>query len=213
MVAILLLTDTFRSNIAVSRWRDAVWLAWLAAPLYWIHQLEEYSLPLLGFDYNLPDMVAKNIGFPPYPECPFPMVFYPVVNIALMWFGAPLAAYLCKRNLVLGLSYWGLIFANGLVHTMGGVTQHITTPACGAAPFCLFRCPSGSSTLWCLAAHTAARSSPCHSSAEPSPMHCFSSATGSQGRGDKRCGLGGLCRPDWFHAAHLGGPCEPVLQA
>ena len=26
---------------------------------------------LLGFDYNLPDMVAKNIGFPPYPECPF----------------------------------------------------------------------------------------------------------------------------------------------
>ena len=128
MVAIMLLTDTFRSNIAVSRWRDAVWLAWLAAPLYWIHQLEEYSLPLLGFDYNLPDMVAKNIGFPPYPECPVPMVFYPVVNIALMWFGAPLAAYLCKRNLVLGFSYWGLIFANGLVHTMGGVTQHIYNP-------------------------------------------------------------------------------------
>ena len=32
MVAIMLLSDTFRSNIAVSRWRDAVWLAWLAAP-------------------------------------------------------------------------------------------------------------------------------------------------------------------------------------
>jgi hypothetical protein len=69
----MLLTDAFRSNVAVSRWRDAVWLAWLAAPLYWIHQLEEYSLPVLGFDYNLPDMVAKNIGFPPYPECPVPM--------------------------------------------------------------------------------------------------------------------------------------------
>jgi len=128
MVAIMLLTDTFRSNLAVSRWRDAVWLAWLAAPLYWIHQLEEYSLPVLGFDYNLPDMVARNIGFPPYPECPVPMVFYPVVNIFLMWVGAPLAAYLCKRNVVLGFSYWGLIFANGLVHTMGGVTQHIYNP-------------------------------------------------------------------------------------
>ena len=130
MVAIMLLTDTFRSNIAVSRWRDAVWLAWLAAPLYWIHQLEEYSLPLLGFDYNLPDMVAKNIGFPPYPECPVPMVFYPVVNIALMWFGAPLAAYLCKRNLVLGFSYWGLIFANGLVHTMGSSDPAGSTEKC-----------------------------------------------------------------------------------
>jgi hypothetical protein len=105
-----------------------VWLAWLAAPLYWIHQLEEYSLPLLGFESNLPDMVAKNIGFPPYPECPVPMVFYPVVNCALMWFGAPLAAYLGKRNLVLGFSYWGLIFANGLVHTLGGVTQHVYNP-------------------------------------------------------------------------------------
>ena len=68
-------------------------------------------------------MVAKNIGFPPYPECPIPLAFYPVVNIALMWFGAPLAAYLCKRNLLLGFSYWGLIFANGLLHTLGGVTQ------------------------------------------------------------------------------------------
>ena len=28
MVAILLTTDTFRSNTAVSRWRDPVWLAW-----------------------------------------------------------------------------------------------------------------------------------------------------------------------------------------
>jgi hypothetical protein len=46
MVAILLTTDTFRSNPTVSRWRDAVWLAWLAAPLYWVHQLEEYSLPV-----------------------------------------------------------------------------------------------------------------------------------------------------------------------
>jgi len=42
MVAILLTTDTFRSNTTVSRWRDPVWLAWLAAPLYWVHQLEEY---------------------------------------------------------------------------------------------------------------------------------------------------------------------------
>ena len=38
-----------------------------------------------------------------------------------MWFGAPLAAYLFRRNVLIGLSFWGLLFANGLVHTFGGV--------------------------------------------------------------------------------------------
>ena len=52
MVAIMMTTDTFRSNLTVSRWRDAVWLAWLAAPLYWVHQLEEYSLPVIGLLWN-----------------------------------------------------------------------------------------------------------------------------------------------------------------
>jgi len=35
--------------------------------------------------------------------------------------GAPLAAYLFRRNVLIGLSFWGLLFANGLVHTAGGV--------------------------------------------------------------------------------------------
>jgi hypothetical protein len=42
-----------------------------------------------------------------------------------MWFGAPLAAYLGKRNLLIGLSFWGLLLANGLLHTAGGVAQGI----------------------------------------------------------------------------------------
>ena len=121
MVAILLMTDTFRGNTTVSRWRDPVWLAWLAVPLYWIHQFEEYSLPVIGLDYSIQEMICKNLGFPPYPDCPIPLSFYPVVNIALMWFGAPLAAYLCRRNVLIGLSFWGLLLANGLLHTAGGV--------------------------------------------------------------------------------------------
>ena len=79
MVAILLTTDTFRAT-KVSRWRDPVWLAWLAAPLYWVHQLEEYSLPVIGLPYSLPDMVCGQFDFPPYPDCPIPMSFYPVVK-------------------------------------------------------------------------------------------------------------------------------------
>ena len=121
MVAILLMTDTFRDNTAVSRWRDPVWLGWLAVPLYWVHQFEEYSLPVIGLDYSIQEMICKKIGFPPYPDCPIPLAFYPVVNIALMWFGAPLAAHLCRRNILIGLSFWGLLLANGLLHTTGGV--------------------------------------------------------------------------------------------
>ena len=123
MFAILLLTDTFRGNTTVSRWRDTVWLGWLAVPLYWVHQFEEYSLQTLGFDYSIQDMIAKKLGYPPYPDCPIPLSFYPVVNIALMWFGAPLAAYLGRRNVLLGLSFWGLLFANGLVHSAGGIME------------------------------------------------------------------------------------------
>jgi len=123
VVAILLLADTFRANTSVSRWRDVVWLGWLATPLYLAHQFEEYSLPVLGFDYSIQEMICKNLGFAPYPECPIPLSFYPLVNIALMWFGAPLAAYLGRRNVLIGLSFWGLIFANGLLHTAGGILQ------------------------------------------------------------------------------------------
>src|SRR5678816_2669248 len=35
--------------------------------------------------------------------------------------GAPLAAYLFRRNVLIGLSFWGLLFANGLVHSAGAI--------------------------------------------------------------------------------------------
>lgn len=123
MFAVLLTTDTFRSSASLSRWRDPAWLAWLAVPLYWVHQFEEYSLPVLGFDYSIQEMICQKIGFEPYPACPIPLTFYPVVNIALMWFGAPLAAYFFKRNVLIGLSFWGLLCANGFVHTIGGIAE------------------------------------------------------------------------------------------
>jgi hypothetical protein len=123
MIAVLLWTDAFRANLAVARWRDLVWLAWLAVPLYLLHQFEEYSLQTVGLDYSIQDMIAQKLGYPEYPDCPIPLAFYPIVNIALMWFGSPLAAHLSRRNVLLGLSFWGLIFANGIVHTLGGIME------------------------------------------------------------------------------------------
>ena len=215
MVAILLMTDTFRGNTTVSRWRDPVWLAWLAVPLYWVHQFEEYSLPVLGFDYSIQEMICKNIGFPPYPDCPIPLAFYPVVNIALMWFGAPLAAYLCRRNVLIGLSFWGLLFANGLrAHRGGRRGRALTTPAYGARAFlfvplslwviyaCAIRGPYSGKVVGVAFAAGAAHS-----------CLAFRRLRAFQGRSDRQCGPAGLCRRDRFHAHHLGGPCEPVLQA
>ena len=34
---------------------------------------EEYSLPVMGFDYSIQEMVCGQFGFAPYPECPIPM--------------------------------------------------------------------------------------------------------------------------------------------
>ena len=214
MVAILLMTDTFRGNTTVSRWRDPVWLAWLAVPLYWVHQFEEYSLPVLGFDYSIQEMICEKIGFPPYPDCPIPLSFYPVVNIALMWFGAPLAAYLCRRNVLIGLSFWGLLFANGLVHTAGGVAagrlQHRPMErrllVCSVVPLGHLRLRD-SRTVQRQGRGRGVRRRSRHSCLAFHGLRAF------QDRGDRQCGPAGLCRRDRFHADHLGGHCEPVLQA
>ena len=70
MIAVLLWTDAFRANLAVSRWRDLVWLCWLAVPLYLLHQFEEYSLQTVGLDYSIQDMISQKLGYPKYPDSP-----------------------------------------------------------------------------------------------------------------------------------------------
>jgi len=40
------------------------------------------------------------------------------VNIALVWVAAPIAAWLSRRNLVIGLTFYGLILFNGVLHVV-----------------------------------------------------------------------------------------------
>jgi hypothetical protein len=120
MVAILLLTE---HSEATPRYRGGVTrCGWHGS------QCRSTGSPVRGIqpagdrlDYSIQEMICEKIGFRPYPDCPIPLAFYPVVNIALMWFGAPLAAYFFRRNVLIGLSFWGLLFANGLVHSAGGI--------------------------------------------------------------------------------------------
>ena len=118
LFAVLFATNAARSRLNVSRWRDPVWLAWLTVPMLMVHMFEEYGFDILGRTYLLPETLAKNLGYPPYPECPIPIAHYPLVNLGIAWVFAPLAAWLSRRNLVIGLSWYGLLIFNGVLHVV-----------------------------------------------------------------------------------------------
>ena len=121
LFAVMFGTNAMRSNVAVSRWWDPVWLAWLAVPMLMVHMFEEYGFDILGRTYDLPDMVCKNLGYPAYPACPIPIAHYPLVNLGIAWVSAPLAAILARRNLVIGLSWYGLLVFNGTLHAVATI--------------------------------------------------------------------------------------------
>jgi hypothetical protein len=128
LFAVMFGTNALRGNGIGSRWWDPVWLAWLAVPMLMVHMFEEYGFDVLGRTYDLPAMLCKNLGYAPYPDCPVPLAHYPLVNLGIAWVTAPLAALLARRNLVIGLSWYGLLIFNGTLH----VVATIATGAAGA---------------------------------------------------------------------------------
>jgi uncharacterized protein with HXXEE motif len=121
LFAVMLGTNALRGNATGSRWWDPVWLAWLAVPMLMVHMFEEYGLDVLDRTYDLPDMLCKNLGYPPYPDCPIPLAHYPLINLGIAWVSAPLAALLARRNLVIGLSWYGLLIFNGVLHVVATI--------------------------------------------------------------------------------------------
>ncbi|MGB2740947.1 MAG: HXXEE domain-containing protein [Cognaticolwellia sp.] len=122
LLAVLFLTDTMRSHRAGSRWWDMVWLSWLVVPIYMLHQFEEYVYDVLGRTNLIPDTVCVAQGYAPYPACPLPTAHYAVVNIALVWVAAPLAAWLSWRNPIIGLTFYGFVILNGALHVVTALT-------------------------------------------------------------------------------------------
>ncbi len=114
----LLGTDRLRADRTVSRWRDPYWLGWLAVPLYVVHQAEEYAVDATGTRHAFPDALCEQIGRAAYPDCSIPEPLYVFVNIPAFWVAAPLAALLGRRWPLVGLSYWGVVAVNGVVHLL-----------------------------------------------------------------------------------------------
>src|SRR5690348_15714244 len=72
LLLLLISTDSLRSDLGRSRWRDHVWLSWLAVAIYLIHNIEEYGMDLLGGFHAFPNSMCFQLGLSPYPSCPIP---------------------------------------------------------------------------------------------------------------------------------------------
>jgi hypothetical protein len=116
LLALLFGTNALRSQPSSSPWRDPVWLSWMAAVAYLLHNVEEYGLDLLGRWHAFPDALCADLKLPVYPSCPIPPAFYLAVNLPLFWIVAPLVALQSRRHPLVGFAIYSVMFTNGLVH-------------------------------------------------------------------------------------------------
>lgn len=145
LFVILFATDWFRSRTDVGRWRDPAWLAWLAVPVYLLHVFEEYGMHVTGGQFDLVSafaatgMDARFGGMAP--------TFFPEVNIMLIFVAFPIAAWIGRRNPVIGLMPYGFMLVNGLTHVAGtaalggdllGNPGNVTGLFCFIPLFCWF---------------------------------------------------------------------------
>ena len=126
MLVLLFGTDLLHGMDA-PRWRDPYWLAWLAMPAYLVHQFEEYPLHITDGQY---DIVSTVLAIPVFDLSQLPMAHFPMVNIALVWVGVPLAAWLGRRmgNPVVALAPFGFLLLNGFVHVAQAVSGMMPAP-------------------------------------------------------------------------------------
>ena len=116
ILLLLFTTNVFRHNFQVQRWKDPLWLSWLAIPIYMLHEFEEYGIDMKGVNHAFPNGLCSNLNLGEYPQCPIPHEFYLYVNIPLVWVFAVLATTLSAKNAFLGLGLYSVIISNGVVH-------------------------------------------------------------------------------------------------
>lgn len=134
MLGVLFLSDTFRGDIRQSRFFDGQWFAWLIAPMYMLHQFEEYALHYdwATLTHPFANMICEKVGYSPYPDCPIPLQHYWLVNMSL-WAFAMIGAKFYQKNPMVALAPFGLIFSNGVLHIAGWLVSgnSLLNPASG----------------------------------------------------------------------------------
>ena len=116
---LLFATDWLRGRSDVGCWRDPAWLAWLPVPVYLCHVFEEYGMHVTDGQFDLVrSFVDTGIGtrFGGLPD-----TIFPEINIAIIFVAFPIAAWLGRKNPVIGLMSYGFMLVNGLTHIAGTV--------------------------------------------------------------------------------------------
>ena len=111
-------TRLLQSEPGSSRWRDRVWLSWLAVAIYLLHNVEESGIDVFGRMTQFPAEICSVLNLPGPPDCPIPAAYFLSVNIPLIWVVAPMAALLSRRHPLVGLAFYGVIFVNLFFHIM-----------------------------------------------------------------------------------------------
>ena len=127
-IGALLATNLLRSDLTIARWRDPRWLSFLAVVVYMVHNVEEYGVSATGVVHAFPDSLCQLLGQSPYPECGIPPAFYLFVNLPLVWVAGPVAALLSTRLPLVGLSLWGVIAVNAVVHIVPAIVRREYDP-------------------------------------------------------------------------------------
>jgi hypothetical protein len=128
LLALLFGSKSLRGDPSSSRWRDLVWLSWMALVAYLLHNVEEYGVDLLGQRHAFPAALCALLRVPPYPDCPIPPSFFLAVNIPLFWVLGPIGALLSRRHPLVGLSLYSVIVINGLIHVLSAVATGSYNP-------------------------------------------------------------------------------------
>jgi hypothetical protein len=128
VLGILLATNVLRSDRTIPRWRDLRWLSFLAVTVYMVHNVEEYGIAANGVQHAFPDSLCALLGQPGYPGCGIPPAFYLFVNLPLVWVAGPVAALLAGRFSLAGLTLWGVIGVNAIVHIVPAIVQRQYDP-------------------------------------------------------------------------------------
>lgn len=116
LLVLLFTTSIFRSQVTGSRWKDPVWLAWLAPAAYMPHQWEEYGIDALGNHFAFPDLLCSSFHMAPYPECPIPAATFVAINISMIWGTGLVCGLLSWRHPLVGLSLYAIHGTNSLSH-------------------------------------------------------------------------------------------------
>lgn len=128
LLFLLFQTNRLRSDMNKSRWYDIVWLSWLGAVAYMIHNFEEYGIDIYGRLHEFPETfatilnTANSVGGTP------PNAFFTAINLSIVWVGAPIAALLSRRHPLIGLAMYGIMFVNALSHIVPVLTGIGYTP-------------------------------------------------------------------------------------